>query len=149
MIAVITPTQYALTCVIGLGLILALAWACNRLLARLARHEYPELRSTPSHVPPVTHIETPKTRTCSNCQHFDLEEGKAALEQNPAFVAATKHLTPARMLNRPPGRKGPDDPGSNVVPLKAKWTDFGACLMDSEVRYGGDGCARFTPKVQA
>ena len=79
--------------------------------------------------------------TCANCVHFDVEEGQAAMVQNPAFVKATQYVSPAKMFNRE-GKPA-------VVPNKAKWKDFGACMLDEQVRYNGDGCDRFEPRGDA
>jgi len=137
----LSPTAYTLLTLASFSLIFGLIWLVVRQLSRLNAASFPLLVSPV----PATPTPAPKARPqkCQHCKHFDLAEGAAAMSQNPAFVAATQHLTPAKMLNRP------HIEGSVEIPLKAKWTDFGACLVHKEVRYQDDGCDKFEPQVEA
>lgn len=95
----------------------------------------------------------PDTPQCHNCKHFDLEEGQAAMRENPNFMKACAVVPPSRM--GVPVMHGDDDkplppeqqPRSSV-PKKATWEDFGACLEHEEVRYKHDVCELHEPLLR-
>jgi len=69
-------------------------------------------------------------KSCFSCALFDREAGQEAIHKlNPAFGAATKHLSPGQMLSAM--REDFDDQGQPVEPTAyakiMKWDQFGLC----------------------
>lgn len=101
-------------------------------------------------------------RECNGCTHFDLEEGQAAIAEQPAFQAATQHVSPAMMGRRRDPEASSDEPSAdepsaepdaseqaetpdaaNAIPASCKWTDFGACGHEGQLRWRRDVCAKW------
>ncbi len=117
-----------------------------------ARTEIAALQSAPKPETRAFEVIRDTSPKCLNCKHFDIEEGQAAMRNHPQFAEVMRHVSPARMANRmrydketgKPLDEQPDD----VLPQRARWKDFGACDVHNEVRYGGDTCDRFEPKLE-
>lgn len=92
-------------------------------------------------------------RQCSGCQHYDFEEGQAAMNEYPMFKAACAVVPPSQMgaivEYDKDGEKLPRK-GSGV-PQKARWDrDFGACMKpngDPTVVYKGDVCEDYAQRT--
>lgn len=123
----------------------------------------------------ITVTNAPSARKCSNCKHFDLEEGQATMRQHKPFLAAAAQLTPSEMGRTIQYREVecprdgctrekpiPDctacqgngtvnkriGPEPSSIAAKTKWSDFGACLEHSELRHAGDHCDAFEPREE-
>lgn len=142
----ITPLTAALFIVGGLVALGVLMYVVARWINQSLAQASKDLRAMPAVGDSGVHprpkpAPAPVTPKCDNCKHFDLEAGRATMEQWPAFALATRYRTPAQMYNNA------DHP--DAIPVTAKWTDFGACDAHNEVRFAGDVCAKFEPKEQA
>jgi len=87
-------------------------------------------------------------RKCGTCVMFDLEEGQAAIRQNPVFFQAVQHVSPNTMM-----RKFDDNgaPIENPKALKIKednWQLFGACELHQQLRHSTDSCEQWTCIVE-
>ena len=133
MLLAFTPTDAAMTLAGGLLLFGLLVWLLGRWVKAQTAASVRELQAGESGVHPRP--SAPRVSKCGTCKHFDLPAGRAAMEQWPAFVLATKYRTPAQMYNT---AESPDN-----VPVTSKWTDFGACGKHAEVRYEGDKCEHY------
>lgn len=72
-------------------------------------------------------------RTCSNCAHFDLDEGQGVMRTYPAFMAAASFLRPVEMGVEVDAE---GNPIARDVPAKAEWAQFGYCGLRDEVLWG-------------
>jgi hypothetical protein len=78
------------------------------------------------------------TKACCKCKNWDLDSGRAAIMQNPAFAMAARQLSPNRM-----GRKA-DDPKVNALPIAVDtWELFGVCGLENIGRHAIDVCDSF------
>lgn len=79
---------------------------------------------------------------CRFCQHFDLELGQEHMARFPAFVEAARAVPPDIMGMDVDENGNPiEDTG---VPMTCRWAQFGACVEDQVVVWGGDAaCPRF------
>lgn len=103
-------------------------------------------------IAPTPRRQLPVLIECATCQHFDLEEGQAALQQYPAFLGAAAVRSPAQMSQRAlldahgnvtGWKEDGEDGAGKTTPLKAKWADFGACAVHQEGRYKHDVCNQY------
>ena len=80
---------------------------------------------------------------CSNCEHFDLEEGQAVMRQNPIFLEAARHVSPNTMM-RKLDEHGKELPNENRLKAKEdRWDLFGACAMHEQLRHSHHTCEHF------
>jgi len=79
---------------------------------------------------------------CKFCQHFDLELGQEHMSRFPAFMEAARAVPPDTMGMDVDENGNPiEDTG---VPMTCRWAQFGACVEDQVVVWGGDSaCPRF------
>jgi len=79
---------------------------------------------------------------CKFCQHFDLELGQEHMSRFPAFMEAARAVPPDTMGMDVDENGNPiEDTG---VPMTCRWAQFGACVEDQVVIWGGDAaCPRF------
>lgn len=115
-------------------------------------------RRAPTPEPTLEHV-------CRNCTHYDLEEGQAALNKNPVFrnvMAATspadhsrkllgfeqvdcnycvgrEEIDPQCVLCKGTGKVEAPIKSAPSLPMKAKWTDMGACTCPELVDEDGGG----------
>lgn len=102
----------------------------------------------------LTVLNRPVEPKCTNCAHFDLEEGQAQFRLHRAFTQVTEIVTPAMMSQEAKlddlGNLIVDNDGvlektAPAVPHKTKWSEFGACMKHQEARWEQDVCDEHVP----
>jgi len=79
---------------------------------------------------------------CKFCKNFDLDLGQEIMARFPAFMEAARAVPPDTM------GMDVDEDGNPIentgVPITCRWAQFGACIEDQVVVWGGDSaCPRF------
>lgn len=82
-------------------------------------------------------------KACCKCRHWDLDAGRAAILQNPAFAAAAQTLSPSRM-----GRKVDDTTQPSLPIAVDTWELIGVCEIESCGRHAIDHCDSFERVLQ-
>lgn len=73
------------------------------------------------------------SRPCSDCRHFDLEEGQAMRRTHHAFDEVSRYIPPAEM-NPTNHKLDYNDPLR--IPQKSQWSEYGACGKRHEHVWG-------------
>lgn len=120
-----TPTEIVLAASLAtmVGLVLLLTLRSHRPAQRVSGSGKVEVRLQPD--PSILSTD----RKCSSCRFFDLEEGQAAIARFPAALVAYQHVSPAEQATTNP----------SWVPLKAKWTEMGACAKHNLCVWTNEG----------
>jgi hypothetical protein len=79
------------------------------------------------------------SRACCKCKHWDIDAGRAAITQNPAFAIAAQTLSPNRM-----GRSAEDVTPLSLPIAVDTWELIGVCGLENVGRHAIDQCEQFT-----
>lgn len=96
--------------------------------ALLAAGDLPRSSPLPAYVVDPTY-----PKPCSDCRHFDLEEGQAMKRAHHAFDEVSRWIPPADMNK---GNRELDYNDPLRVPQKAQWSEYGACGKRQEQVWG-------------
>jgi len=136
-----------------MGLELAVSIACILvtavillLLTRSSGRKVVADAPQPAPQPAAIEVASAPGSKCSDCAHFDKEEGQAILRLYPAFPR----------MDLPPcliGAQYDKDTGglkrNEAVPARCSWDDFGACALHTELRWSEDACPDFKRRLRA
>jgi len=83
-------------------------------------------------------------KSCQTCLHWNLDEGKRAIAQNPAFAQAALVLAPNAMMMTAEDGDGESNKDRQSLPVfENKWEYIGACMGFEEMRHRTDKCPHY------